>query len=63
MKKVILILAMMLSVMSVNAQFVEYKPVYTNPPAQQYSVPSFGLEMPQMPQPCLLYTSDAADEL
>ena len=28
-----LILAMMLSVMSVNAQFVEYKPVYTNPRA------------------------------
>ena len=26
MKKVMLILAMMLSVMSVNAQFVEYKP-------------------------------------
>lgn len=46
MKKVMLILAMVLSVMSVNAQFVEYKPVYTNPPVQQYSVPSFGLEMP-----------------
>lgn len=29
-----LILAMVLSVMSVNAQFVEYKPVYTNPPVQ-----------------------------
>lgn len=56
MKKIMLILAMMLSVMSVNAQFVEYKPVYTNPPAQQYSVPSFGLEMPQMPQPTEEYT-------
>ena len=60
MKKVMLILAMMLSVMSVNAQFVEYKPVYTNPPAQQYSVPSFGLEMPQMPQPTEEYTDVGA---
>ena len=55
-----LILAMMLSVMSVNAQFVEYKPVYTNPPAQQYSVPSFGLEMPQIPQPTEEYTDVGA---
>ena len=55
-----MILAMMLSVMSVNAQFVEYKPVYTNPPAQQYSVPSFGLEMPQMPQPTEEYTDVGA---
>lgn len=60
MKKVMLILAMMLSVMSVNAQFVEYKPVYTNPPVQQYSVPSFGLEMPQMPQPTEEYTDVGA---
>ena len=60
MKKVMLILALMLSVMSVNAQFVEYKPVYTNPPAQQYSVPSFGLEMPQMPQPTEEYTDVGA---
>lgn len=60
MKKVMLILAMMLSVMSVNAQFVEYKPVYTNPPAQQYSVPSFGLEMPQMPQSTEEYTDVGA---
>lgn len=55
-----LILAMVLSVMSVNAQFVEYKPVYTNPPVQQYSVPSFGLEMPQMPQPTEEYTDVGA---
>lgn len=60
MKKVMLFLAMMLSVMSVNAQFVEYKPVYTNPPVQQYSVPSFGLEMPQMPQPTEEYTDVGA---
>lgn len=60
MKKIMLILAMMLIVISVKAQFVQYTPVYTNPPAQQYSVPSFGLEMPQIPQPEEKYTDVGA---
>ena len=51
MKKFVLLSAMLMTMMGMKAQFVEYKPVYVNPPTQHNSVPSYRMELPQVPQP------------
>lgn len=51
---------MMFVAMGAKAQFVKYTPVYTNPPARQNSVPSFEMELPQVPEPAENYADVGA---